>query len=286
MNCLICDSSLNAKCKFHRRECELERYTHAPLSLSEPEFTEFTGFSEYSGNTDNFENSGSDKRQWKAHSLVFYVRKFYIIYEHKNKTGGFALTQEDKVLLLLDAHSGYLTAKTAQENGIYNATLLRMAERGIIDRAARGLYVGADIIPDPFFITQYRCPKGVFSHETALFLHDFSDRTPLRMMMTIPSGWNTKLLSSGDLNFFYCMQKNIRLGTVKKTTPYNLEVIVYDAERTICDCLRSIDKLDRDLVLTALKRYLKKPGSDRAKLLEYAAIFKIRNTVLTYMEVL
>jgi len=239
-----------------------------------------------SGKSDNRVIGVQTKSNGKPNRFVFLVRIFYIIYEHKNETGDFALTQEDKVLLLLDAHSGYLTAKTAQENGIYNATLLRMTGHGIIDRAARGLYVGADVIPDPFFITQYRCAKGVFSHETALFLHDFSDRTPLRLMMTIPSGWNTKLLSSGDLNFFYCMQKNIRLGAVKKTTPYNLEVIVYDAERTICDCLRSIDKLDKDLVLTALKRYLKKPGSDKAKLLEYAAIFKIRNTVLTYMEVL
>jgi hypothetical protein len=63
-------------------------------------------------------------------------------------------------------------------------------------------------------------------------------------------------------------------------------VAVYDAERTLCDCLRSIDKLDKDLVLTALKRYMKTPGIDKAKLLEYAAVFKIRDTVLRYMEVL
>ena len=196
------------------------------------------------------------------------------------------MAQEDIVLSMLNKNKGYLTAKAARENGIQNYTLQRMEERGIIERAARGLYVGADIIPDPFAVAQYRCPKGVFSHETALFLHDLSDRTPLQLMMTIPSGWNTRLLSNDDLIFFYSTPKYARLGVTDIETASGLVVTSYDVERTLCDCLRSVDKLDKDLVLTALKRYMKTPGVDKAKLLEYAAVFKIRDVVLRYMEVL
>ena len=48
------------------KNCKLERSMahpalRAPLSLSEPEFIEFTGFSEYSVKFSNSENSGSDK---------------------------------------------------------------------------------------------------------------------------------------------------------------------------------------------------------------------------------
>jgi len=39
-----------------------------------------------------------------------------------------------------------------------------------------------------------------------------------------------------------------------------------------------------DLVLTALKRYMKDPSSNKAKLLEYAGLFKIRDIVMRYME--
>ena len=179
-----------------------------------------------------------------------------------------------------------MSAKVARENGINNITLQRMTQRGLIDRVAHGLYVSADVFPDPFYVAQYRCPKGVFSHETALFLHDLSDRTPSRLMMTIPSGWNTKLLSSDDLMFFYSNPKSVRLGAVKTKTPYGVDVTVYDVGRTICDCLRNVDKLDKDLVLTALKRYIKNPASDKTKLLEYATTFKIRDIVLRYLEVL
>ena len=196
------------------------------------------------------------------------------------------MVQEDIVFSMMNSNKGYLTAKAARENGIQNYTLQRMEERGLIERAARGLYVGADIIPDPFAVAQYRCPKGVFSHETALFLHDLSDRTPLQLMMTIPSGWNTRLLSNNDLMFFYSIPKYARLGVVNIETASGLTVTAYDTGRTLCDCLRCVDKLDKDLVLTALKRYMKMPGADKAELLEYAAVFKIRDIVLRYMEVL
>ena len=196
------------------------------------------------------------------------------------------MRQEDTVLELIKNNNGYLTAKTAGENGVSTSTLKRMAERGVIERVARGLYVGADIIPDPYFVAQYRCPQGVFSHETALYFNDMSDRTPFQLMMTIPSGWNTRLYSEGDMMFFYSKPKYVKLGATDTLTPYGTTVVSYDIERTLCDCLRSVNKLDKDLVLTALKRYMKDPASDKAKLLNYAATFKIRDIVLRYMEVL
>jgi predicted transcriptional regulator of viral defense system len=187
---------------------------------------------------------------------------------------------------MLETNNGYLTAKDALANGVQNTALRRLTERGVIECVAHGLYVCADAIPDPFFVAQYRCPKGVFSHETALFLNDLCDRVPLQLMMTIPSGWNTRLLSNEDLLFFYGNPKHMKLGTIETETAYGNTVTAYDAERTLCDCLRSVDKLDKDLVLTAHKRYMKTPGADKAKMLKYAAVFNIRDVALRYMEVL
>ena len=192
----------------------------------------------------------------------------------------------DKVFDLLRLNGGYLTSKEAKKNGVENKTLQRMAKHGLIERAAQGLYIGADIFPDPFFIAQYRCPRGVFSHETALFLHNLSDRDPLRLMMTIPSGWNTPMLTDNNLLFFYSRPRWIGLGVCEIETPSGVKVKAYDIERTLCDCLRNVDKLDRDLVITGLKRYVKNTNKDNAKLLEYASTLKIRDMVFRYLEVL
>jgi predicted transcriptional regulator of viral defense system len=191
-----------------------------------------------------------------------------------------------KVYSLLKQCDGYITSKEARENGVENKTLQRMAAKGLIERAAYGLYVNADILPDPFLVAQHRCPKGVFSHETALFLHDLSDRDPLRLIMTIPSGWNSKMLPEDNIIFFYNHPKKMELGICEAKTPSGVHVRVFDAERTLCDCLKNIDKLDRDLVVTALKRYVRNKKRDSAKLLEYASAFKIRDMVYRYLEVL
>ena len=192
----------------------------------------------------------------------------------------------EQVYALMKERRGYLTMREARENGITNKTMQRMADRGLIERVAYGLYTGVDIFPDPFFVAQYRCPKGVFSNETALFLHDLSDRDPLRLMMTIPSGWNTKLLIEDTVLFFYSSPKKMGLGVCVIETPSGMKVRAYDAERALCDCLKNIDRLDRDLVLTALKRYIKGKYRDSAKLLEYANALKIRDIVYRYLEVL
>ena len=76
------------------------------------------------------------------------------------------------------------------------------------------------------------------------------------------------------------------LGAREIVTSYGKKVRVYDIERTLCDCLRHINKLDRDLVLTGLKRYVNSADKDSAKLLKYADVFNIRDIVYRYLEVL
>ena len=190
------------------------------------------------------------------------------------------------VLTLLNECMGYLTTKAAKEKGIDNKSLQRLVECGLLERVAHGLYIGVDIIPDPFVVTQYRCPKGIFSHEAALFLHDLSERVPLRLTMTIPSGWNSQLLKDENFLFFYCKPYLLGLGVCAIETPAGLKVNTFDKERTLCDCLRNSEKMDMDLVLSALKQYMKSPVKDNAKLLKYADTFKIRDMVRRYIEVL
>jgi len=193
---------------------------------------------------------------------------------------------KEKVSELLEQRGGYLTAKEAREEGIPNKDLQRLTTYGELDRVAHGLYVREDVFADPYFVAQYRCPKGIFSHDTALYLHDLCDRVPLRLTMTIPSGWNTTLLKEEDFVFYYCGPKRIGLGICDIPTSYGKRVKAYGIERTLCDCIRHIEKLDRDLVLTGLKRYIKGEMKDSAKLLEYANVFNIRDIVYRYLEVL
>lgn len=194
---------------------------------------------------------------------------------------------EETLEKLIQDHNGILTAKTARESGIDNKVLQRLALRGQLEHAERGIYLKPDVMPDAYLLAQYRCPRGIFAMETALFLHDLTDRTPIHLMMMLPSGASTRLLKEKEsYEFFYCQEAVYRRGIITMRSPYGNDIRAYDRERTICDCIRKRERLDADLVLEAVKRYMKEKGNDYSKLLEYAEDFRIRDTVKLYMEVL
>jgi len=196
------------------------------------------------------------------------------------------MTQENMVLSLLEQNNGYLTTKEAYKNNIHGETLRRMVKRNLIECVAHGLYIRTDVFPDRFYISQYRCSKGIYSHLTALHLHLLSDRDPIRLSMTVPTGTNTKSFANENIIFYYNEPKLYNLGIIKTNSMSGKVIKVYDVERTICDCLRHRDKMDYDLVLTGLKRYLRSKERDNYKLLEYATELKMRDIIHRYMEVL
>ena len=197
------------------------------------------------------------------------------------------MSKNDLVLKLLKNNNGLITSLEAKSKGIDNKILQRMEKLGQLERVEHGLYMDSNQMEDEYYLSQYRCKKGIFSHETALYFHELADRTPFQIMITIPSGYNTRLLKEKNKYKFFYVAKNVHtIGKITMKTPYGNEVYVYDKERTICDCLKKKEQLDSDLVNDAVRRYLKTPGSDYAKLIKYAELFNIKELVRKYMEVL
>lgn len=217
--------------------------------------------------------------------IVFFVRIIYNLYEQKGQV--VILSENINLDNLLKNNNGIIKASEAKIMGINNKELQRQVDYGTLERVAFGLYISAGVFPDEYFITQYRCPKGIFSYETALYFHDLSDRVPLKLTMTIPTGHNTKLLlEKENYQFYYCKKDLHGIGIVTVKTVFGNDVAVYDVERTLCECIKKISVLDRDIVLTALKQYMSESEKDLSKLLKYAELFKVKDIMKQYMEVL
>lgn len=200
---------------------------------------------------------------------------------------GDSMKQKEIVKQLLKENNGLITSGEAREAGVSYKTIQRLHLTGDLEKLEYGLYMDPNQMEDEYYIAQHRCKEGVFSHETALYFHNLSDRTPITLMMTIPSGYNTRLLVERDkYKFFYIDASLHKLGKIEIETPFGHVVTTYDKERTICDCIRKKDQLDTDMVKEAIKRYMQTPGAEFAKLIEYAEIFKIKELVRNYLEVL
>ena len=194
---------------------------------------------------------------------------------------------KELVFELMKKNNGVLESKQAVEAGIDNKTLQRLNNSGGIERIGHGIYIDPNYMEDEYLVTQYRCKKGIFSHETALFFHDLTDRTPFQLTLTIPTGYNTRLLMEKDKYKFFYIHKNLHeIGKMTLLSPYGNKIVIYNKERTICDCIRKKEHLDTDLVITAVKQYMREPGVDFTRLLEYAKIFNVRELMKQYMEIL
>jgi len=178
---------------------------------------------------------------------------------------------------------GILTSKEMYELGIDKRTLSYWVKVGKINRLARGVYTLPDALVDWLYVLQLRCKQGVFSHETALYLHGISDRTPLENVMTVPSGYNADSFSEDPISFRYINRKLHKIGVTKMKTSHGNMVNVYDLERTICDVIRSRETMDKAIVNSALREYITLKNAQPVKLSLYAkklGMTKLLNDVM------
>ena len=85
-------------------------------------------------------------------------------------------------------HGGIIETKVAAQRGISKAMLYKLCKANKIQRIVKGQYILPDELEDELLSISRRSAQIVFSHETALFLHGISDRTPFEHTITAPSG--------------------------------------------------------------------------------------------------
>ena len=186
----------------------------------------------------------------------------------------------------LRENGGFITVAQGRKAGLSHMNILRAAKAGLIERVAHGVYGAADEFDDTLYAAQLRRPKVIYSHGTALYLHDLTDRDPLDLSVTVPTGYNTKQLVSEGFIVFSIKKELFDYGIIKLQTKYGHEVAAYNIERTICDCVRSRSRMDAEIVTEAVKRYARHRGRDIHTLMETAVVFGVQKIMRSYMEVL
>ena len=91
-----------------------------------------------------------------------------------------------KIIELASQDNGIVTAAMISSAGISRGSLKYLADTGRLDQVSRGVYTLPEVWEDEFVSIQERYKRGVFALDTALFLHDLTDRTPHKFHMAFP----------------------------------------------------------------------------------------------------
>ncbi|MBE5930993.1 MAG: abortive phage infection protein [Lachnospiraceae bacterium] len=196
------------------------------------------------------------------------------------------MTQEEKLRKLIDANDGLIRTSQVTEAAISKPVLYRYVKENNIDQLSHGVYAVRDSWTDMMDLIHLRCKQAVFSHETALFLHDLTDREPMEYEITVKTGYNPSKLKEDGIKVYTVKKELHGEGIITMQTPFGHEVPVYDMERTICDIVRNRNNTEIQTFQNALKQYVKRKDKNLRLLMQYAECFHVGKILRQYLEVL
>ena len=187
---------------------------------------------------------------------------------------------------LLTEHDGMLQTAQVIASGIVKPIFYEYVKEKNLQQVAHGIYVSEYAWVDAMFLLHLRCNQAVFSHESALFFHDLTDREPSKYSVTVRRGYSPTRLKAEGLSVYTMKPELFDVGLSSGQTPFGHTVPVYDMERTICDLLRSRSRIEIQTFQGALKAYARRKDKNLRALMQYAGMFKVEKILRQYLEVL
>lgn len=192
----------------------------------------------------------------------------------------------EKLEELINKQHGTVMSADLDLYDIPRTYLQMMVADGKLERVERGVYVSTDAIEDEMYSMQIKYPKLIYSHETALYLHGLSDRTPFEFSASVPSGYKVVRAVAERFKIYYIKKELHELGVETIQSSHGNPIKTYNIERTVCDIIRSRSRIDIQILNEALKRFVKLKSSDLSLLMDYAKKLKIDTVLKNYLEVL
>ncbi len=187
---------------------------------------------------------------------------------------------------MLKQQSGIVTTAQVSAANIPRQYLSKMVAKNLVRRIDRGVYASPEAWEDEMLMLQYKYSKGIFSHETALYIHGFTDRSPISFVMTFPYGYHAESITNTSIRMKKVVKNIYDLGIVDGKTALGNKIRLYDLERTLCDIVKGKNNCDIQIVNQAMKQYAAFKGKNISRLLQYAEQLRVKPKILAYMEIL
>lgn len=187
----------------------------------------------------------------------------------------------DKIKTVFTNNNGYATTEILRQNGIAYSVVQKYLKEGKIIRVRRGFYQWheTDEANEAATIAGL-FPDGIICMDTALFFYGYSDRTPSEWHIAVNKD-TSKIrfdISYPFVRPYYYEPDTLHFG---KCTDFinGIQMNIYDRDRVICDCLRMVNKMDRETFNKAVQAYISDPKKNINNLIAYAKRLRVYKKV-------
>ena len=190
-------------------------------------------------------------------------------------------TEKKKLKSIFSKHDFVMATAELMAEKIYYADIQQLLQDGLIEKIKRGYYHWIDDFDGSEIVIINRLfPDAVLCMETALFYYRYSDRNPSEWNIAIDknaSRQRTKI----DYPFVKAYRIESALLPIGETKGKidSIEVRIYDRDRTICDVLRNMSKMDKEVFNKAIQNYVRDAKKNIPDLMKYAKELRVQKRV-------
>ena len=182
---------------------------------------------------------------------------------------------------VMKRHHGYITSSELDKMEIHRMYLQMLLRKKLIRKVETGVYLDINKVNDKLYSYRLWNDHFIYSHMTALYLYDYINVIPGKYDITVISDYhNPKLVAN---NIFYVNKDIYSIGRKRIKTKQGNYAYCYDLERTICDLIRSIKRLDKKIVKKAVIKYLSSKECNINKVCNYARKLNVYDEVNKYL---
>ena len=182
---------------------------------------------------------------------------------------------------LFNQHHYIMSTAELLEAKLYYADIKQLLDDGFIERVRRGYYHWVeDQGESEVAIINHLFPDAVLCMETALFYYKYSDRNPAEWSFAIDRNVS-KFRTNIEYPFIKAYRVKSDLVTLGETAGEIdfTKVRIYDRDRTICDVLKSMSKIDKEIFNKAIQGYVNDSQKNIPNLMIYAKKLRVQKKV-------
>jgi len=182
--------------------------------------------------------------------------------------------------------AGILRPRDLQSHGIPRLYLRMAADKGLVMRVARGLYVARGSRPTQHHSlaqASKRVPHGIVCLLSALRFHDLTTQSPYQVWLAISDKARLPQTDSPPLRIVRFSQKTLAYG-VQEHRIEGVIVRIFSPAKTVADCFRYRNKIGLDVALEALRECRRKRRATSDELWQAAKACRVANVMRPYLE--
>lgn len=168
-------------------------------------------------------------------------------------------------------NNGFIRTSQLRDLKVDYRGVQRLIQKGELIKIKNGLYKLPDEDSSEEELVAGLFPDGVLCMESALYYHGYTSIPPLKWNIAVDKDTSKIRFNIGYpfVKPFYYEKDQLMIGALPLKMGSG-SMFVYDKERTVCDCLKFENKLERGLFNQAIRAYIEDPEKNPPLLFEYA----------------